>query len=177
MNTIVQTVPETVADHLRDVAVKFGLEDKQESYAALEKSWVEKMEVFEQEMIDRGMDEVGVFKPEDERAALLLTYSGSLISMSPLEGGSREIRYTSIGLRKDVPESMNLDHQEIEGCAEVGQPLVFTEGPMKKTSPLYRIVVPPLSLDIEEQTCMVEDAVTVITEKFADMNQKLLEDI
>ena len=177
MNTIVQTVPEPVSDHLRDVAVKFGLEDRDESYAALEQSWIEKMEVFEQEMIERGMDEVGVFRPEDERAALLLTYSGSLISLSPLEDGERQIRYTSIGLRKDVPGTMDLENQEIEGCAEVGQSLVFSTGAMKKTSPLYRIVVPPLSLDMDEQTCMVEDAVTVIIEKFSDMNQKVLDEL
>lgn len=177
MNTVIQTVPEAVADHLRDVAAKFGLEEKDESYAALEQCWIEKMEVFEQEMIDRGMDEVGVFKPEDERAALLLTYSGSLISISPLEGGERQWRYTSIGLRKDVPGTMDLNDQEIEGCAEVGEPLLFSAGAIKKTSPLYRIVVPPLCLDMDEQTCLVEDAVTVITEKFADMNQKVLDEL
>ncbi|MDC7235303.1 MAG: hypothetical protein PQJ58_18870 [Spirochaetales bacterium] len=177
MNTIVQTVPEAVADHLRDVAVKFGLEDKEESYAALEQSWIEKMEVFEHEMIERGMDEVGVFRPEDERAALLLTYSGSLISLGPLEDGERQIRYTSIGIRKDVPETMDLVNQKIEGCAEAGESLLFSDGPMKRTSPLFRIVVPPLSLDPDEQTCLVEDAVTVISEKFADLNLKALEEI
>ena len=175
MNTVIQSVPELVAEHLKEAAVKFGLDDSLDTKASLEQCWLEKMGVFEEEMIERGMDEVGDFDPLDERAALFLTYSGSLISLSPLQGGEREICYTSIGLRKDVPASLELSNAVMAEVAETGKSVSFKEGPLKQTSPLFKIVVPPLSLDIEEQTCLIEDAVTVISERFAELNGELID--
>jgi hypothetical protein len=177
MNTIIQTVPELVAEHLKEAAVQFGLENSEAAYRLLEKSWSEKMQVFKEEMTDMGMDEAGDFDPLDERAALFLTFSGSLLSLSPLENGEREIRYTSIGLRKDVPDSLLIEHANIAEAAEIGKSLSFKEGPIKKTSPLFKIVVPPASLGKEDQTCLIEDAVTVITEKFSEMNHDLLGEV
>ncbi|MDA3955368.1 hypothetical protein, partial [Oceanispirochaeta sp.] len=144
---------------------------------ALEKCWAEKMDVFDQEMIELGMDEVGDFEPLDERGALFLTYSGSLLSLSPLVDGEREVMYTSIGLRKDVPDSLKIEHANISETAQLGRSLEFKQGPLKQTSPLYKIVVTPLSLDKEDQTCLIEDALTVITEKFVDMNHDLADEV
>ncbi|QEN09243.1 hypothetical protein EXM22_15110 [Oceanispirochaeta crateris] len=177
MNTVVQTVPDIVSAHLKEAATRFGLEKNPEVDQALEQCWTEKMEVFEQEMIDLGMDEVDDFDPLDERAALFLTYSGSLLSLSPLSQGEREVYYTSIGLRKDVPESLKVDHANIAETACLGRSLSFKEGPLKQTSPLYKIVVPPMSLTKEDQTCLIEDAVTVITEKFVNMNHDAMDDL
>ena len=175
MNTVIQSVPELVGEHLKEAAIRFGLDDSLDTKASLEQCWLEKMGVFEEEMIERGMDEVGDFDPLDERGALFLTYSGSLLSIGPLMGGEREIVYTSIGLRKDVPSSLELDNAVMAETAETGRPVSFKEGPLKQTSPLFKIVVPPLSLDAEEQTCLIEDAVTVISEKFAELNGDMMD--
>ena len=177
MNTVIKTVPDIVSVHLKEAASKFGLEKSQDMNRVLEQCWTEKMEVFEQEMIDLGMDEVGDFEPLDERAALFLTYSGSLLSLSPLNQGEREVHYTSIGLRKDVPESLKIDHANIAETARLGSSLAFKDGPLKQTSPLFKIVVPPMSLSKEGQTCLIEDAVTVITEKFVNMNHDAMDDL
>jgi len=177
MNTVIQTVPDLVAEHLREAASRFGLENSETTYLSLEKGWTEKMIVFEQEMSDLGMQDTAEFDPLDERAALFLTYSGSLLSLGPIVDGAREIRYTSIGFRKDVPESLVLDNANIAEPAFLGKPVSFKEGPIKQTSPLYKIVVPPASMEKEDQTCLIEDAVTVISEKFSDMNQDLLGEV
>jgi len=177
MNTVIQTVPDLVAEHLREAATRFGLDQSESTYQSLEKGWTEKMLIFEQEMDDLGMEESTEFDPLDERAALFLTYSGSLLSLSPMINGEREIRYTSIGLRKDVPDSLEIDHANIAESALIGKSISFKEGPIKQTSPLFKIVVPPVSMGKEDQTCLIEDAVTVITEKFADMNQDLLDEV
>ena len=177
MNTVIQTVPDLVADHLKEAASRFGLENSESTYRSLENGWTEKMLIFEQEMDDLGMEDTSEFDPLDERAALFLTYSGSLLSLSPMVDGEREIRYTSIGLRKDVPDSLVIDHANIAESAQIGKTISFKEGPIKQTSPLYKIVVPPAAMEKEDQTCLIEDAVTVITEKFAGMNQDTLDEI
>ena len=175
MNTVIQNVPDSIAKHLAEVADKFGLDPSDDKALKLQDSWLQKKEAFESKMIELGMDEVGIFDPTDERGALFLTYSGSLISVSPLKNGERELEYTSIGYRTDVPESLNLDHVELADYAEIDKSLSFKEGPIKQTSPLFKIVVTPESLSEEEQNNLVDEAATVIIDTFVGMNKNLLE--
>lgn len=176
MNTIIQSVPESIAKHLTEVADKFGLDPGDDKAQKLQDSWLLKKDVFENKMIELGMDEVGIFDPTDERGALMLTYSGSLLSVSPLKFGERELEYTSIGYRTDVPESMTLDHVTLADYAEVDKSLCFKEGPIKQTSPLFKIVVTPDSLSEEDQYKLVDEAATIIVDTFVGMNKNLLEE-
>ena len=121
------------------------------------------------------MDEVGIFDPTDERGALFLTYSGSLISVSPMKFGERDLEYTSIGYRTDVPESLQLDHVALAEYAEVDKILTFKDGPIKQTSPLFKIVVTPESLSEEDQSKLVDEAATIIIDTFVGMNKNLLD--
>ena len=175
MNTVIQNVPDSIAKHLAEVADKFGLDPQEDRAQKLQDSWLLKKEVFENKMIELGMDEVGIFDPTDERGALFLTYSGSLVSVSPLRGGERELEYTSIGYRTDVPESMILEHVELADYAEIDKALAFKDGPIKQTSPLFKIVVTPDSLSEEEQNNLVDEAATIIVDTFVGMNKNLLE--
>ncbi|MBN2508857.1 MAG: hypothetical protein JXB03_01225 [Spirochaetales bacterium] len=173
MTELHPAIPENIQKHLQFVAKSFGLSEDQETVDALATSWTEKLDVFETKMIDMGMDEVGTFEKDDERGALALTYSGSLVSIGPLTEDGRKIEYTSIGLRKDVPESV-----KEEGCAlrhdmEVEKSIEFDKGPLKRTSPIYKIVVCPLSLSAEEQENLVSEATTLIVDTFVEMNQDL----
>ena len=175
MNTVIQNVPDSIAKHLEEVIVKFGLDSSDDMAQKLQDSWLLKKEVFEEKMVEMGMDEVGIFDPTDERGALFLTYSGSLISVSPLKFGERELEYTSIGYRTDVPDSMKLEHVELGDYAERDKGLSFKSGPIKQTSPLFKIVVTPDSLSEEEQTNLVDEAATIIVDTFIGMNKNLLE--
>ncbi len=175
MNTVIQHVPDTIAKHLAEVTEKFGLEPNEDMAQKLQDSWLLKKEIFENKMIEMGMEEIGIFDPTDERGAIFLTYSGSLISVSPLKFGERTLEYTSIGYRTDVPESLELEHVELADYAEVDKSLNFKEGPIKQTSPLFKIVVTPESLSEEEQTNLVDEAATIIVDTFVGMNKNLLE--
>ena len=167
-------LPESISRHLREVAESFGLDSGEDTIARLGASWMEKNDVFETSMIDMGMDEIPVFDREDERGALALTYSGSLVSIGPLVDGKRKIDYTSIGFRNDVPPSVSRDDCVLAEDAAIDNVMVFERGPIKKTSPLYRIVACPASLSADEQEELIDDATTVIIDTFVGMNRELL---
>ncbi|MFO7729626.1 MAG: hypothetical protein R6V86_02570, partial [Spirochaetia bacterium] len=136
-------------------------------------SWQEKLNAFENKMTELGMDEVGLFETEDQRGALALTYSGSLLSISPLSDEGRKVDYTSIGLRKDVPESITDENCLLKEDMEVEKNVEFIGGSIKRTSPIYKIVAAPLSLNDEEQEELIDEAKTMIIDTFVDMNQDL----
>ncbi len=167
------TIPENILKHLQYVATSFGLGQDEETIQMLADSWSEKLEAFENKMIELGMDEVASFETDDERAALALTYSGSLLSIGPLLDGSRKIDYTSIGLRKDVPESIEDEDCSLKYNMEVEKSIEFERSSIKKTSLIYKIVVAPESMDADEQEELIDEAKTVIIDTFVGMNQDL----
>lgn len=167
------TIPENILKHLQYVAASFGLGQDEETIQMLAESWSEKLEAFEHKMIELGMDEVSSYETDDERAALALTYSGSLLSIGPLLDGARKVDYTSIGLRKDVPESVSDENCALKYDMEVEKSVEFEHSSIKKTSLIYKIVVAPDSLNAEEQEDLIDEAKTVIIDTFVDMNQDL----
>lgn len=166
-------IPENILKHLQFVVRSFGLGQDDETIQMLADSWKEKEEIFEDKMIKMGMEEVGSFEKDDERAALALTFSGSLVSIGPLVDGSREIDYTSIGLRKDVPESLTEENCSLKDDIEAEKSIEIEGGTIKSTSQIFKIVVAPDSLNADEQEELIDEAKTVIIDTFVDMNQEL----
>ncbi|MBN1647753.1 MAG: hypothetical protein JW874_06960 [Spirochaetales bacterium] len=176
MSTELHDIPEAIIAHLKDVSSTFGLPNDEETLEKLTESWLEKKEAFEDKMVEMGMDEVGEFDHDDDRAALLLTFSGSLISLGPVQDGYRNVEYTSIGLRNDVPDSLNIEKTNLSKDVQISKGVEFESGPLKNTSPIFKIVVCPESLSAGEQQEMVKEAATVIVDTFVDMNKDLFSD-
>lgn len=167
-------LPENIQKHLNSVIKTFGLEPDEETMGRLVGGWLDKEEAFREQMCNMGMDEAGEFDSEDGRGTLALTYSGSLVSIGPLIDGLRKVEYTSIGFRQDVPESLTK-----EGCAlaenmVLDKSIRFNNGPIKSTSPVYRIVVCPDRLSAEDQEDLIEQATTMILDTFVDINQNTM---
>ena len=175
MNTKVNEVPETIATYLKDMTVSFGLPNDEETMSRLNESWLEKQEAFDDKTIEFGMEEAGSLERDDERAALALTFSGSLVSLGPLKEDGRSIEYSSIGLRHDVPESLRIENANLQDDAETGKCMEFENSALKATSPIFKIAVCPDSLSIDEQETLVKEAATVIVDTFVDMNKDLYE--
>lgn len=171
MSSVSVNLPENILKHLSSVVKVFGLENDEETMGRLINGWHEKEESFREQMFNMGMEEVGEFSADDERGALALTYSGSLLSIGPLMDGDRKIDYTSIGFRQDVPETLTKEGCNIAGNASVDNIIQFTGGPIRQTSPVYKIVVCPESLSSEEQEDLIEQATTMIIDSFAGINR------
>lgn len=177
MSTELRDIPESIIAYLREASATFGLANDEETMEKLTESWLEKKEAFEEKMIDMGMDEIGSLDQGDERAILALTYSGSLISIGPIMDENRNVEYTSIGLRNDVPKSLTIDNTNLLSDIEVGKSIEFENCPIKNTSPVFKIVACPEELSVNEQEDMLKEAATVIVDTFVGLNKELLEDM
>jgi hypothetical protein len=171
MESINVEIPENIQKHLHSVIKRFGLESDDETMGRLVNGWLEKEESFKEQMFNMGMDEVGFIGSGDERGSLALTYSGSLITIGPVIDGDRKVDYTSIGFRQDVPETLTKEGCSLAEDVKLDKGIIFNGGPIKQTSPIYKIVVCPESLSIEEQEDIIEQATTMIIDSFADINQ------
>ncbi len=177
MDVTMTELPEIINKHLNEVAESFGLEADEDTIARLGAGWIEKKEAFDESMIEMGMDEVGSFAADDERGALALTYSGSLVSIGPLVDGKRKIDYTSIGFRNDVPASITREGCVMAENAETDKCLSFSKSPISKTSPVFTIVACPESLSAEEQSELIDEATTIMVETFVGMNKDIMADV
>lgn len=174
MSTLTVIIPDTIRKHLQDVINVFGLESNEDTMNQLINGWLEKEEAFKEQMFNMGMEETGSFDQNDERGVMALTYSGSLISIGPLIDGLRKVDYTSIGFRQDVPETLTKVGSALACNVEIDKGIHFTEGPIKQTSPVYKIVVCPESLSSADQEDLIDQATTMVIESFAGINQETL---
>jgi len=165
-------LPDNIQNHLNSVIKTFGLDNDEATMARLVQGWNDKEEAFRDQMCNMGMDEAGEFDFEDKRGALALTYSGSLISIGPLVEGDRKVDYTSIGFRQDVPETLTKEGCNLAENMVLDQGIRFLNGPIKQTSPLYKIVVCPEDLSPSDQEDLIEQATTMIIDSFSDINQE-----
>ena len=81
-----------IQGHIRQIAKTSGLEDGQESLEKLAEAWTMKRDAFEAAMRERGLEEIPFFGADEERGALALTYSGSIVTVIT----SYSIHYTKL---------------------------------------------------------------------------------
>ncbi len=136
-------------------------------------NWKAKYDLFTDQAKLLGMDEKEGLPPEDGRGLIALTYSGSLLSLGPDQGGERWLEYASIKLRTDVPEIVSGKGAALASPPEKDKPLAFSKGPIKATSQVYRIVVCSPDLDVHEQDRRVREAAIYITNGFMKLNRGL----
>ena len=103
MGTHFEQIPEAIQHHIREVTKTSGLPYSDESIDLIAKAWLEKRNLFDEQTRLLHMEEIESLEREAVRAALMLTYSGSLVAIGVPQEGKRWAEYASIGLRKDVP--------------------------------------------------------------------------
>ncbi|MFW5684331.1 MAG: hypothetical protein ACOC1I_05720 [Spirochaetota bacterium] len=174
MGGYLDQVPARIHDHIREITKTSGMPDTDESVEEIARAWLEKKEIFEASTSDMKMEEALELAADDDRGALMLTYSGSLVTLGPLVDGTRRAEYASIGLRQDVPDSAENDEAVLAGDVAIDGPVAFTEGPFKKSSPIFRIAILPAGEDPEEDQEQLSSATQIITERFVEVNRTLV---
>ncbi len=122
------------------------------------------------------MEQVEEFDAEDERGALLMTYSGSLINLGPRGDDGRFVAYHSIGMRNDVPESAETDNTDLADDLQVDDGAAFTNGPIKKSSPIFKIAVIVEEMGEEEQEELLAEVTQMLTEDFIEVNKTIIQE-
>ncbi|PKL25125.1 MAG: hypothetical protein CVV47_07530 [Spirochaetae bacterium HGW-Spirochaetae-3] len=169
-----ESLSPTIQDHVRQIAKTSGLPADQESVERLAAAWLQKKEAFEQAIVENGLEEASFFDAAESGGALALTYSGSLVTIGPLVGDARHCGYASIGLRTDVPESATEDASELEADIETDRPAVFTRGPVKSTSPIYKIAVAVEKMEPDEEEAMLTQVTQAVAEDFVKVNRTVI---
>lgn len=168
------SLPPYIQDHIRQLVKPSGLSEGDESLEALAGAWNEKQELFAQEAATHDMEEVDFFEKTEERGALAMTWSGSLVNIGPLVDGKRVCEYSSIGLRKDVPDSAKEEESVLEADLESDKVAAFAKGPVRKTSPLLKIAVfkkeMPPAVEEEELAALTQ----VIGDSFVEVNKTVI---
>ena len=156
-------------------AHKASPESEEARFERMAAAWIEKEQLFSGQTSALDMEalpEGRQIEPEDERGMLLLTNSGSLLSLWPATEGLREMEYASIPMRSDVPEILRGRGVSIEGPVRRGSPARVNDGPLKKTSPIYKIAVFPADLSKDEQAKRTREATIFLTNGFTRINKQ-----
>ena len=174
-NTDYAALPAEIRTHLRSLMKDTDMPDSEESFKRLASAWVEKEKLFSGQTRALDMELSEFISADDTRGMLLLTNSGSLMSLWPDQGGTRFMEYASIALRTDVPDIVKGGEITIESPIEKGKSLGMGGGPIQQTSPLYRISVCSADIDVGEQEKRIREATIFLTNGFTKINKKTRE--
>jgi nucleoid DNA-binding protein len=171
----IDNLPEEIREHLRQLVRRnelSGQGGEEEAFERLAAAWIEKERLFTGQTAALDMEPADEVAEDDEQGMLLLSNSGSLLSLWPARDGQREMEYASIPLRSDVPEILRGVKVSIDGAIRRGSPARVHDGPLKKTSPVYRIARFSSDLRKEEQEKRIRGATIFLTNGFTRINKQ-----
>lgn len=169
-------IPENIRGHIREITNTSGLEESEESVEKIAESWLEKEKIFEEQMSLMDMEEVECLDGDSPDGALAMTWSGSLVNIGPLKEETRNVEYSSIGLRSDVPESATCEDSRISSSISRDSGIEFTKGPVQATSPIHKIAICRGNLEAEEQEERINSATQVLKDEFVNVNRTIVLD-
>ncbi len=175
MSEFMDQLPQAVQDHIRKIAPTAGLAETEESYERFAEGWIEKRTAFESRVAEMGMEERDEFVVDEDHGALLLTYSGSLLTIGPLSDGGRTMDYASVGLRMDVPEHVEAEGVSLAQDVGIGRIARFTSGPVQSSSAIYAIAVATADLDLEEEAGLLTEINKALIEDFVEINKTIIQ--
>ena len=164
-------LPEAIRKQLSSLIAESGLAQDEATRDRLAVVWDEKYRLFTGQISSLGMELVSEMQPDDSRGAILLTYSGSLISLGPMRGKSRWLEYASIKLRTDVPELVRGDRAGVAGTLRLDAAAVFEGCPVKRSSALFRIALCPEGTSADDQERRIREATIYLTNGFVKLNR------
>lgn len=174
MTVYLTQIPENIQQHIKEITKTSGLEDTDESVQMIAQGWLEKKKIFEDNIQSANMEETELLEKDDSQGAIVMTYSGSILNIGPVVDGKRKVEYASIGLRKDVPDFLVKEGCELKNDIAVDEDVEFINGAVKKTSPVFKIVVFSEKLSAEEQEQKMTRVSTFIVDDFVAVNKTIV---
>ena len=168
-------LPEAVKTHLIGLARESGKEGDEAFLLELAALWQRKAGLFEEQAEAVHLALVDEVEEDDPRGILVLTYSGSLVSIGPdtEKTAGRWLEYSSIKLRTDVPDVIADRPISIIGAVRTGEAVSLYGSRVTKTSPAYAIAVCPPDLPEEEQDKRIRESTIFITNGFMKYNRSV----
>jgi 23S rRNA G2445 N2-methylase RlmL len=88
----------------------------------------------------------------------------------------RKAEYASIGLRQDVPETAAKDDSRLAEDIRIDGEVAFAAGPIKQSSPVFKIAVPMEDMEAEEQEELLSQVTQLLAEEFVEVNKTIMLD-
>ena len=168
-----EELPTHIREHLRAITASSGLPDTEESLQRITENWLTKHRLFLDQTALLSMSAEERFAPDDPRGVLLLTYSGSLISLGVLGEEGRSLEYASIKLRADVPELVREEGVQLPEEILKDAPAAFTGSSIDRSSNILEMAACPAELSLAEQEQRLREATIFLTNGFSKMNRSI----
>jgi len=143
---------------------------KRERFA---QAWKKKHDLFAGQISNIGMEIIERLETDDDRGMILLTYSGSLISLGTGANGKRWLEYASIKFRDDVPDFVRGQGVSLPAAISQGTAATFDGSPLKQSSAIYRIAVCPAGTSVADQEQRIREATIYLTNGFIKINRTI----
>jgi nucleoid DNA-binding protein len=164
-------ISKPIRAHLEALVRSSGLPDTEESFQRMSTAWLSKKSMFEGQARALDMEQLPTLAAGDSRGVLLLTWSGSLVSLEPPGPEGRRGEYASIEMRMDVPHLVLLEGVDFPQGLALDREAEFSGGPVKRTSALLKIAACRPDLPMEEQARRIREATIYLTNGFVKINR------
>lgn len=172
-------LPQAIQKQLLWIAAEQERKDDAAFIDDLTEVWEKKAALFLDQIKAVNLELVESVSAGDMRGMMVLTYSGSLLSIGPVfqtatnVNFSRWVEYSSIKLRTDVPDIVSEWDAVLAADFGRDKPVKLDNARIKSTSPSYLIAVCPANLDEEEQDKRIRESTIYITTGFMKFNRTL----
>jgi len=164
-------ISKPIRAHLEALVRSSGLPDTEETFQRMSAAWLSKKGMFEGQARALDMEELTTLPGGDARGVLLLTWSGSLVSLEPPGNAGRHGEYASIEMRTDVPHLVLMEGVDFPQGLALDREAEFSAGPVRKTSALLKIAACRPDLPAEEQARRIREATIYLTNGFVKINR------
>lgn len=142
MHSLLKKMPRTLAEYLQSLMAAEGFDKDEGSRNLFLKTWLKKRALFDKIMEHNGFVLVDKVEPDFREGILIITYSGSLLTISPLgRDGTRDLRYESIKLRRENAPNIEEQGLLIDFPLLRNQPVVSNGSRIVKTSPVFAMAI------------------------------------
>lgn len=172
-------LPQAIQKQLLWIAAEQERKDDAAFIDDLTEVWEKKAALFLDQIKAVNLELVESVSAGDMRGMMVLTYSGSLLSIGPVfqtatnVNFSRWVEYSSIKLRTDVPDIVSEWDAVLAADFGRDKPVKLENARIKSTSPSYLIAICPANLDEEEQDKRIRESTIYITTGFMKFNRTL----
>ncbi len=142
MADILTKMPPALSKHIESLMSLGGFDTEPATKKKFVRYWLRKKAFFDKIIEHQGFKLVQRIEAGFKDGIIVLTYSGSLLTLSPESAdGKRELVYNSIELRKDVAPKTEDKAAEIILPIELHKSIEARAGKIKKTSPVLAIAI------------------------------------
>lgn len=173
----VPRIPERVVDHLNMIAEAIGIRPQADAVFYVRSNWLQKQQLFAEQVAAVQMTPVDTFPANDPRGALFFTYSASLIMVGPidLDTGARAFEYASIKLRTDVPPTVTGGDARLCETVRLDQPAEFVGVGVQRSSEVIGIATFGEGVSRADQSERLRQAMIFLTNGFVHANRSFAE--